>query len=257
MHYHHGHLDYPIFAFAQHYAHGCTEPFHQHDRIQLLHSLSGAIHVQTRQGIWVIPPNKGVWIPAQTEHCIKIYGQVEAHGVFIDPYARADLANHCQVVAISPLLSELINSALSIQHAVQAHSRDERLLQLILDEVRFLEQLPFQLPEAKSATLQNICLYLSQNLGQNISLEQLAQQFHLSSKTISRYFLREMQMSFGHWQRQAKLLHALTALSLNTPILTIALDLGYDSPSAFSYMFKREMGCTPSQYLKTAPTIDA
>ena len=36
------------------------------------------------------------------------------------------------------------------------------------------------------------------------------------------------------------------------PILAVALDLGYDSPSAFSAMFKREFGLPPSQYRASA-----
>ena len=49
---------------------------------------------------------------------------------------------------------------------------------------------------------------------------------------------------------QAKLLQALTDLEMRKPILNIALDLGYESPSAFSYMFKRQMGMTPTEYMK-------
>ncbi|WP_173911765.1 helix-turn-helix transcriptional regulator [Acinetobacter sp. Marseille-Q1618] len=250
MHYSHGQLNYPIYAYAQSYADGYFEDFHQHDRIQLLHTLSGVIHVQTEEGIWVIPPSKGIWIPEYKQHSITIYGTVEARGVFVEPLARADFNSQCCVVAISKLLSELINQATIIQDQILPHTRNERLLALILDELRFLEQIPFQLPEAKSVLLKDICAHIKKDLSATHSLEQIAKQYFVSKKTVSRLFQKEMNMNFTVWLRQAKLLKALTELEMKKPILNIALDLGYESSSAFSYMFKREMGLTPSEYLK-------
>lgn len=250
VHYSHGQLNYPIYAYAQSYVDGYFEGFHQHDRIQLLHTLSGVIHVQTEEGIWVIPPSKGIWIPACKPHSITIYGAVEARGVFVEPFARADFNSQCCVVAISKLLSELINHAIYIQDEVLPHTRNERLLALILDELRFLQQIPFQLPEAKSVLLKDICAYLKKDLSVVHSLDEIAQQYFVSAKTISRLFQKELNMNFTVWLRQAKLLKALTDLEMKKPILNIALDLGYESSSAFSYMFKREMGLTPTEYLK-------
>ncbi|WP_111895496.1 AraC family transcriptional regulator [Acinetobacter sp. MB5] len=250
MHYCHGQLNYPIYAYAQSYTDGYMEAMHQHDRIQLLHTLSGVIHVGTEEGIWVIPPSKGIWIPENKKHSIQIFGTVEARGVFVEPFARADFNTECSVVAIPKLLSELINQAIEIKDEILPHTRNERLLELILDEIRFLEELPFQLPEAQSAVLKDICKSIKNNLGTVNHLEDLAQQYHVSAKTISRLFKKEMNMNFGVWLKQAKLLQALTDLEMKKPILNIALDLGYESPSAFSYMFKREMGLTPTAYLK-------
>lgn len=250
MHYSHGQLNYPIYAYAQSYTAGYIEDTHQHDRIQLLHTLSGVIHVRTAEGIWVIPPSKGIWIPENKKHAIMIFGEVEARGIFVEPFARADFMTECSVVAIPRYLSELINQAVLIKEEILAHTRNERLLELILDEIRFLEEVPFQLPEAQSELLKNICKNIRENLSATNHLDDIARQHHLSAKTLSRLFLKELDMNFSVWLKQAKLLQALTDLEMKKPILNIALDLGYESPSAFSYMFKREMGLTPTEYLK-------
>lgn len=249
MHYVHGQLNYPIYAYAQSYADGYMETTHEHDRIQLLHTLSGVIHVTTVEGIWVIPPLKGIWIPENKQHSIKIFGQVEARGIFVDPLARADFNTQCCVVAIPKLLSELINHAVNIKNEILPHTRNERLLELILDEVRFLEEVPFQLPEAQSELLKEICRNIRNDLSASNQLDVIAQQHHLSTKTLSRLFQKELNMNFSVWLRQAKLLKALTELEMKKPILNIALELGYENLSAFSYMFKREMGLTPTEYL--------
>jgi AraC-like DNA-binding protein len=57
-------------------------------------------------------------------------------------------------------------------------------------------------------------------------------------------------MNFDRWRQQARLLDALARLAAGQPILTIALELGYNSPSAFSAMFKRAFGCTPRDYFR-------
>ena len=98
----------PLVPFAHDYVHGDSEPWHEHDCAQLLHALSGVVRVDTASGCWVVPPGRGVWLPAGTRHSLRITGNVAARTLFIDPLARADLPAACQIVQISPLLRELI-----------------------------------------------------------------------------------------------------------------------------------------------------
>ena len=253
----HGFLDYPVYAFSENYPHGHLEDWHSHDRIQLIHTLTGVIRVQTHEGIWIIPPGRGVWIPAHKPHALLSSGDVKARGVFIEDTLQHDIQNECRVVAIPALLRELISSAMDIQNEIQPESRNERLLQLILDEVRLLPALAFNLPDPQSPKLQQLCQRIKENLALEWSLEESAQQLHISSKTLARHFQKETGLHFSHWVRQAKLMQAMIDLAMNKPVLNVALDLGYESPSAFSAMFKRETSMTPSDYLKqfSSPTL--
>ena len=54
-------------------------------------------------------------------------------------------------------------------------------------------------------------------------------------------------MSFEQWKRQAILLQALRELSDGKSVTNVALDLGYESPSAFVAMFRRALGTTPGK----------
>ncbi|WP_192829477.1 AraC family ligand binding domain-containing protein, partial [Enterobacter asburiae] len=56
----------PLVPFAHDYVHGDSEPWHEHDCAQLLHTLSGVVRVDTASGCWVVPPGRGVWLPAGT-----------------------------------------------------------------------------------------------------------------------------------------------------------------------------------------------
>ena len=57
-------------------------------------------------------------------------------------------------------------------------------------------------------------------------------------------------MSLGQWQRRLKLLHALRRLAAGEPVEAAALELGYNSSSAFIAMFRRELGQTPKRYFE-------
>ena len=58
-------------------------------------------------------------------------------------------------------------------------------------------------------------------------------------------------MSFQAWRQQRRLLRALELLATGADVTTVALELGYDNPSAFIAMFRRCLGTTPARYLAT------
>ena len=59
-------------------------------------------------------------------------------------------------------------------------------------------------------------------------------------------------MSFVEWRQYIRLLEALTRLTTGEPVTNVALDLGYESPSAFTAMFRRAPGESPRNYLRWA-----
>ena len=129
-----------------------------------------------------------------------------------------------------------------------AGGREERIMELILDELRVLPILPLNLPEPRSDALLRLCRHIQQSLAHPWELEQAASYINVSGRTLSRRFQRETGLRFGDWVRRARLLAALNALAAGHSVLEVALDLGYDSPSAFSAMFRRQLGVAPSTY---------
>jgi len=60
-------------------------------------------------------------------------------------------------------------------------------------------------------------------------------------------------MSFGRWRQQLHVGLALRAIRRRI-VTNIAIDLGYESPSAFIAMFRRMLGTTPARYLTETAT---
>ncbi|TDT60465.1 AraC-like DNA-binding protein [Enterobacter sp. AG5470] len=237
-----------LIPYAHDYRHGEHEPWHTHPCDQLIHTLSGVIRVETAQGTWVVPPTRGVWIPAYVSHALDIDGDVQARGVFVQPLARADLPVICQVVRISELLRALIVNALELPAAYQAGTRAERIYELILDEIRLMNTLPFCLPEPSSPRLKQLCDAVRATPAGAWTLENAARQVSMSGRTLSRHFYQQTGLQFSEWVRRARLLGALTRLARGEPVTQVALDSGYANPSAFSAMFRRVMGVPPGDY---------
>ena len=49
---------------------------HRHERAQLIHATSGTMRVSTGDGVWVVPPQRALWMPAGVRHGIVMLGDV-------------------------------------------------------------------------------------------------------------------------------------------------------------------------------------
>ena len=100
------------------------------------------------------------------------------------------------------------------------------------------------------ARVLQICKALESKLDDASTLAVWAQRLKIDVKTIQRLFIAETGMTFGRWRQQARLLRALELLASGWKVIDIALELGYDSPGAFSTMFKKQFGESPRQVLQ-------
>jgi AraC-like DNA-binding protein len=125
---------------------------------------------------------------------------------------------------------------------------EEHIMTVILDQIQHLDVKPLSLPIPKENRLNKIFLELSKNPGDKRTLEEWGKLVGATRRTLTRLFHSEVGMSFGQWRQQIRILESLRRLALNEPVISVAIDLGYDSPSAFISMFKKALGKTPGQY---------
>jgi AraC-like DNA-binding protein len=223
---------------------------------QLVYATRGVMTVRTEQGLWVVPPHRGAWIPAGSEYQVELSGVVAVRNLYIKArrqekkrFPRAPAG--CSVVNVTPLLRELIvriNLLGALDDRVPEH---RRLLAVLFDELKTLVTVPLQLPspqEPRAAKFAGLANTLS---GAGQSLEEMLRQCGASRRTMERIFSAEAGMSLGQWLRRQKLLHALRLLAGGECVNSVALELGYNSPSAFIAMFHRELGQTPRRYFES------
>lgn len=230
------------------YQHGIEEPVHSHQVIQLLHIIKGVIRVYINNNCWVIPPSRGLWIPAGTPHSLIAVGTVEIRTLFIEPLARADFNNECGIFQVKPLLRELIIAASEFKDDIDKGGRDERIQELILDELRLLHFANFNVPMPTDKALLSFCNRVSARLDHPWELPDAAQILGVSEKTISRKFHSQTGLSFGEWLRRFRILKSMELLANGYTVLDTAIAVGYDSHSSFSTMFKKRIGISPNSF---------
>ncbi|NII73385.1 AraC-like DNA-binding protein/mannose-6-phosphate isomerase-like protein (cupin superfamily) [Dyella sp. SG562] len=240
---------WPMTALAKDYPRGCHVPRHRHRRGQLIYAASGVMQVTTREGIWIVPPQRALWIPIGMPHEILMEGRVAVRMLYLDRATSAPFGTHCRVLAVSPLLRELVLAA------VQAHGeRDASTLQLamplLLHALLKADEAPFRIPVPADPRLKKACQRLLDDATRPDTLEQLAARAGASSRTLARLFESELRMSFVRWRQHVRLARAISQMSLGRPIKTVAREAGYASCSAFCSMFHRIIGASPTEYLR-------
>lgn len=223
---------------------------HRHLRAQLLYAISGVMHVRTDEGTWVVPPQQAVWIPAGTNHEVRALAPLEMRMLYVHPDAHTRLPARCCVVGVRPLLRELV-LALATPAAGDSHRR-ARLEAVALDELADLRPEPLHLPLPRDPRLVRIRDALVDDPADDRTLAAWAGQVGASPRTLARAFLRETGMSFGAWRQRLRLVSAIERLGRGEPVTRVAYDLGYQSPSAFVAMFRRELGTPPARYFRRA-----
>ncbi|GHD23571.1 AraC family transcriptional regulator [Tianweitania populi] len=236
----------PMAGMEIDYPSGSTTGMHDHPRAQLLYAIQGVMEVRSETGTWVVPPSRALWLRAGERHNVQMSGHVKIRTLFIDEEI-APLSRSC-VIAISPLLRELILAAMSIPLDYDPVDRDGCVMRLILHEVRAMDVLPLHLPMPSEARAHNLCRDLLADPADTASAEVWARRAGIASKTMQRLFLRETGMSFAQWRQQARLLRALQRIAKGDRIIDVALDSGYASQSAFTAMFRRHFGMPPTGF---------
>ena len=71
-----------ITTLTRDYPAGHVIALHFHDRDQLVYASRGVMTVRSRDGTWVVPPHRAVWIPAGvTAHCHDVWFGGDANAV--------------------------------------------------------------------------------------------------------------------------------------------------------------------------------
>lgn len=241
-------LDREVVALGNDYVQGFILAQHQHRRAQLLYGATGLMHVSTRDGEWVVPPQHAVWIPPEILHAVRFSG-VTTRSLYIEPACAARLRNmsRCEVMAVSPLLRQLLLEAVDLPPLYES-ARDRALTDLMLLEVASMPVRAFEIPLPQQPTLLTLCEAYLLAPAIHDPAERWAKAMFMSSSSFRRHFRNQTGMSFSAWRQRACVVSALAMLLTGTPVNEVALSLGYDNGSSFATMFRRVTGQPPSFY---------
>ncbi len=239
-----------ITTLTRDYPAGHTIPFHFHDRDQLVYASLGVMTVRTRDGTWVVPPHRAVWIPAEIPHTIAMSGAVAMRTLYLTSRLAKGLPRECCVISVSSLLKELILYACSLRALKKTVAWQEQLMGVILHQLKTVQMLPLQLPHLSDPRLVRISAIYIKDPSDDRTLAQLCRVSGASKRSIERLFQREIGMTFGRWRQQLRLMQGMRLLAEGAKVTDAAVESGYSTPSAFISMFKKTLGMTPTLYFK-------
>ncbi|MFE0414858.1 AraC family transcriptional regulator [Streptomyces tendae] len=231
---------------TQRLASGAEVGPHRHDDHQIVYAGRGVLSVTTGSGTWVAPATRAVWVPAGTVHGHQAHADLELHLVGLPARENPLGLGAPAVIAVSPLLRELI---ISYTRTENDDSRERmRLRAVLLDQLRTSVHQPLHLPTPHSPLLRTLCDLLRSDPSDSRTLAELGREVGAGERTLSRLFRDDLGMTFPQWRTQLRLHRALVLLADRTPVTRVAHQCGWSSTSAFIDVFRRAFGHTPGRY---------
>jgi AraC-like DNA-binding protein len=245
-------LPSPVTALSFDFAHGHVISEHHHQEDQLVYACRGVMTVRTKDGTWVVPPQRAVWIPSRTRHSIVMAGAVSMRTLYLRPRLVKQLPRNCCVVNVSPLLQELILHACQLRALNRRSKTQAHLIDFIIDQLQSVKTAPLQLPLPSDPRAARVAAILQDDPGDSAVLDEACKQAGASKRTIERIFQQQTRLSVGKWRQQLRLMRSLQLLAAGEKITHAAMEAGYSTPSAFIAMFRKALGTTPRRYFENS-----
>ncbi|HJO93247.1 MAG TPA: helix-turn-helix transcriptional regulator [Victivallales bacterium] len=220
---------------------------HTHPRGQLICPCKGLVKAKTKSGLWLVPPSQSLWVPPMTEHQILLPKSVSVTFLFVDPTVKLDFTKNCCVLAMNNFMHELINKSVHIGNNYTVNSPEFRIMLVIIDELKKLPPTPLNLPFAKDERLTRVMNFLMKQPNSQKKMESFASLACTSSKNLNRLFVKETGLTYGNWRKQLIVLESIEKLNKGSSVTEVAIDMWYNSISAFITMFKKVTGKTPGE----------
>lgn len=241
----------PVAGFEGIYPGGYVDRAHTHAYNQLSFSFSGVTSVTVGDVCYILPPGRAIWIPSNIEHQFHCRNEIRFQTVYVQPQAF-NLPNHCRVFEVSPLVRGLIHEVTQFDDTCRDEFREGAIVGLLLGEIERMPDLSIRALIPDDDRLRRVCHAVIRFPADQRDIDDWAAVAGMGRRTFTRAFRLATGMSFGTWRQQVRLMEAASRLSSGEPISTVAYEVGYDSPGAFSTMFLRTFGVPPSAYRRTS-----
>ena len=131
-------------------------------------------------------------------------------------------------------------------------SASAALLSLLTEVSRVVYYSPsMTITQEKSDFYQTILSYVLSNLGNKLTLEDIAQRFWVSPSTITNLFNKHAGTSFYKYVTTLRLTEAKNLMAEGMAMEKVALRVGFGDYSTFYRAFKKEFSISPRQFLQS------
>ena len=97
--------------------------------------------------------------------------------------------------------------------------------------------------------IENILLYINQNLSEDLSIGTLSQKFFISRYYLMHKFKKETGYTLHNYILSKRLFKAKELIKSGTPITTASMQCGFNDYSSFLRSFKKTFNCSPRELI--------
>lgn len=222
---------------------------HIHSWGQVIFASRGVMQVDAGKWRWNIPPMRCLWVPAGVEHTIAIVSETWMRTIYLRPDLAANMSPDCKILDVTPLLREVILETVRLKMLSETVASHINLAKVLVDQLTAAGELSLKIAMPQDVRAARLAEIISADPSDKRPLAELAKLAGASARTLERSFVQETGLSVGRWRQRVRLMHGIRLLIEGASVNEAAYASGYESPSAFVAMFKREMGTTPRRYL--------
>ena len=243
---------------------------HYHNEFELLVATKGTLCVQIEENSYTLPQGDGLFINSGLLHNISAQDLCE-HGFIAIVFDYTMLCSPHETSYskyIYPLINrtldipvllpkEICTTVLSLYSMYKSTTFGSELyikqclLQIMYILIKNAHSVPASAHNSKSLIIKEALKFIKDNYATPISLQQLANQAHVSKEYLCRIFHTHSDSSPMEYLNYYRIRQStFLLLQTNKSISEIALSCGFNHSSYYGKLFLQYMGCTPTEYRK-------
>ncbi|WP_193160112.1 AraC family transcriptional regulator [Serratia ureilytica] len=216
---------------------------------KLMYSMKGLVEIKIENNIYLSTPEYAIWLPVNTEHESVAKSAINYVILHVSPSLCQSLPSKPQTLRLNKVAKAVLADFSERHIGYPQTSQDQTLVTALLEQLALSERFDSYLPLGSDDVIKIMTEKMSAAPHHLNTLAQWSGMLGLSERTLSRRFLAATGISFNEWKLRSKTLTAMTLLQEGRAVKYVASTLGYNDPSAFIAMFRRQTGQSPSGFL--------
>ncbi|MCV7226353.1 AraC family transcriptional regulator [Mycolicibacterium komossense] len=239
---------------------GLITGWHSHEVHQIEYALHGLVEVETDTAHYLLPPQQAAWIPVGLEHQAVMNPDVKTVAVMFDPGLIPDGGGRARIIAVSPLIREMMIYALKwpINRPAGDDESDNffRTLAALVAEALDHEA-PLSLPTSDNPIVAAAMAFTKEHLD-SVTADQVCRAVAVSERTLRRLFQDTLGLPWRTYLLHARMLRAMAMLAApGQSVQDTSTAVGFESVSSFTRAFTLFCGETPSSYRRRVTQTQA
>lgn len=226
---------------------------HIHSEIEIIAVFKGKAKLLFNGAVYCIEVGDIVIIPPNTVHGYSSEHNIDVGKFIFNPLIVNDIAKYTEKSLMYPIVKDrkILDLCNEIICTKDTYSDNVKRAYLNLLTILLTESCAFtDRKSVESGMVSFILDYCQKNYTDNITLDSVAANVHISKSYVSHIFANNIKMNFRDYLNSLRISKALKLLrqDANLPITEISQQCGFQSIRTFNRAFKSVTGHTPKAY---------